>query len=1235
MRILAIRGRNLASLAGDFEVDFEADPLADAGIFAITGPTGAGKSTLLDAMCLALFDTLPRLTAAQGSARIETGQGDDLTTSDPRLILRHGTGEGFAEVDFIACDGGRYRARWSLQRARRQPGGRLQNRTHSFERLDTGERLGGTRTETLEAIQKVVGLTPDQFRRAVLLAQGDFDAFIRARPDERALLLERLTGSGIYARLGAAAYEKAAALRQQLQALEEQIAAQNGLDDAARAALEAEQAQALAEAAQLEQELAALGEARRWHTRRQELAGLQAQAEAELERARQAQAEAEARRQALARRQRAFELAHVWEELDQQRKAQAAAARRAEECAQAVEQAAADAARTAQALTEAEQALAATQAEEAALEPQIAQARQLDQRLAELERVQAQLEESRARHAQEAQAAEAQAQAADDALKQAEAERAAHAEWLEGHRHLARWEAQEAELIAQLEAHAGILARLAELEQEGARAAEASAKAQAGLAEAGVALEREGAQHQKAQTAMAQAREAAPGEEALSALMEQRGRLQALQGLHANWQAGLARAQEAAASHARLVGEVETAAQEMRAADAVHAEITAELPLLQGKLEEARRARHLAEAASGEHAALMREALTAGEPCPVCGSREHELSALEAYIGAQVEEARARVRALEAECENRKQELAGLAERLKQTGLRRKQAQAQAEAQAGAAEAARLEAEALGEQVASTAAGLGLEASAEDLAGRIEARLADAEDACRRAVEARKQAEAAQQAEAAARTRLEAARQTLHAAEEQARQASRQQEKLQETQTRLTEEQQRLAATLDRVLGAHLDWQGLAQAGAVVQAQINDWRGHDAACRAAEAALPALRQSLEDGRAAASAAQARLEVVRLQCAEAGGERERLQAERGELLSGAAVAEVTARLEAARQAAQDKCEAAKTGHSAALQAQSGARTRQQEVALRCEELEREVRQRSADLAARLQAAGLAEADVAAVATAGREALRQEAEALAALDEAVIRAQAAVVARRGDAQQHEATDPPALTDEELAQAVAGKTAARQAVQERLKALEFKLRRDDEVRAQTAALRAELERKRAQARPWLDLNEVIGDREGKRFRGYAQGLTLDRLLEHANARLAELAPRYALERGQGGDMMIQVIDYDMAGEVRGVHNLSGGERFLVSLALALGLAEMSTGRGLRIESLFIDEGFGALDSASLGQAISVLEQLHASGRRVGVISHVEEVKERIPVQVRVTPVARGRSEVNVTGI
>jgi prevent-host-death family protein len=169
------------------------------------------------------------------------------------------------------------------------------------------------------------------------------------------------------------------------------------------------------------------------------------------------------------------------------------------------------------------------------------------------------------------------------------------------------------------------------------------------------------------------------------------------------------------------------------------------------------------------------------------------------------------------------------------------------------------------------------------------------------------------------------------------------------------------------------------------------------------------------------------------------------------------------------------------------------------------------------------------------------------------------------------------------------------------ERRRAAELRLQMDDEVREQTSALRTELDRKAAEADVWLRLNDLIGDAKGANFRRFAQGLTLDRLLVHANARLADLKPRFTLDRVKGGDMLIQVIDNDMGGEVRGLHNLSGGERFLVSLALALGLAEMSTSGGVKIESLFIDEGFGALDPASLGQAVALLEQLHAPGRRV----------------------------------
>ena len=108
--------------------------------------------------------------------------------------------------------------------------------------------------------------------------------------------------------------------------------------------------------------------------------------------------------------------------------------------------------------------------------------------------------------------------------------------------------------------------------------------------------------------------------------------------------------------------------------------------------------------------------------------------------------------------------------------------------------------------------------------------------------------------------------------------------------------------------------------------------------------------------------------------------------------------------------------------------------------------------------------------------------------------------------------------------------------------------------------------------------------------------------------------------------------MIDHDMGDEVRGVHNLSGGEKFLVSLSLALALAGISSGQGIRVDSLFIDEGFGSLDNNCLNMAISALGALQATGRKVGVISHVDELKERIGVQVQVTPSGGGRSTVEV---
>ena len=140
MKILAIRGENIASLEGAFEIDFTQEPLSSAGIFAISGPTGAGKSTLLDTMCLALFGCTPRTEQArENKVRLQDVNDEQLAQSDPRFLLRRGTASGYAEVDFVAIDGHRFRARWAVARAREKENGRLKQAQLSLWDLEKGE----------------------------------------------------------------------------------------------------------------------------------------------------------------------------------------------------------------------------------------------------------------------------------------------------------------------------------------------------------------------------------------------------------------------------------------------------------------------------------------------------------------------------------------------------------------------------------------------------------------------------------------------------------------------------------------------------------------------------------------------------------------------------------------------------------------------------------------------------------------------------------------------------------------------------------------------------------------------------------------------------------------------------------------------------------------------------------------------------------------------------------------
>lgn len=176
-------------------------------------------------------------------------------------------------------------------------------------------------------------------------------------------------------------------------------------------------------------------------------------------------------------------------------------------------------------------------------------------------------------------------------------------------------------------------------------------------------------------------------------------------------------------------------------------------------------------------------------------------------------------------------------------------------------------------------------------------------------------------------------------------------------------------------------------------------------------------------------------------------------------------------------------------------------------------------------------------------------------------------------------------------------------------------------------------ELEKKKEAFKVWIKLNEMIGSSSGDKFAKFAQGITLEQLIYLANKHLQILSPRYELQRSSDSSKLleIEIIDGFQGDVVRPVSTLSGGESFIVSLSLALGLSSLASQK-ISIDSLFLDEGFGTLDSDSLELALNALNQLQSSGKMVGVISHVEALKERIPLQIKVEPKGDGTSLLNL---
>jgi exonuclease SbcC len=357
----------------------------------------------------------------------------------------------------------------------------------------------------------------------------------------------------------------------------------------------------------------------------------------------------------------------------------------------------------------------------------------------------------------------------------------------------------------------------------------------------------------------------------------------------------------------------------------------------------------------------------------------------------------------------------------------------------------------------------------------------------------------------------------------------------------------------------------------------------------------------------------------------------LREERASLLDGEDTKTHRTWFNEARKAAQDARDTARKKSADSTQASTGAAATAKAAATARAAALTALENAQANLDRSVAESGFEAEALSALFATSRTQVETLRAGLRRLADAVTAAGSTARARQADLDAVLEAGLPEATAPVLSAALEVLEAQTTARQERTGTLAGALLRDDETRANLAGLAAQTASAKAEMEVWQAVNAAVGSKSGDRFARIAQSITLDVLVDRANAHLSDLNPRYLLRRA--ADLALQVEDRDMGHEARATRSLSGGERFLVSLALALALSRMGNRGGLAA-TLFIDEGFGSLDAASLDLAIDALETLQSQGRQVGVISHVEAMKDRIPVRINVRKQGGGKSAVSVTG-
>ena len=1201
MKILKLAVNNLASIAGEHEIDFEQSPLSHAGLIAITGKTGAGKSTLLDAMCLALYNEIPRLRGATGSLK-DTG-GQDISIKDSKNILRRGSVNGYAQLEFQALDGKRYAARWDIKRARNKVDGNLKV-DRSVTCLDDQCVLTQRLSECTPLIEQLIGLSFEQFTRAVLLAQSEVGAFLKAKDSERADLLEYLTNSHIFSLVSQKAAEKNSEIKQQRSELENLIGHIEMLSEEELSVLHQQQTEQNLKLQTLIQSEKLLENERKWHLEQHKLyADVQAKKEVyevQLDAVNKLGSQQQLLQQLdhfQAIREQFVQYNRLLPQKQQLLKQQAEFEPHFESLKQQV-------AFEQQELSALEQQQHSYVQHIENIKPHLQAGLKLDHAIQTISEQYKKLStEQNAFEIQRLQPLQQQLAAQQTALQHAQTQQLQVSNLLTQTATLSVFDAEPHSIVQRLQdflsrqeqLHAQYPTQqhqqLTLLEQD---IADLHAQCQTfteryqNLS----ALEQKHISQQKTyQQQQQQLLQFDLVQQKLTQILQQQQQLTQLEQQLAQQQELLAPLQHSIQQDEHNIG------------------------IEQQQLEQLEKILQQQRLLHNQSVQELRLQLKPDEPCMVCGSEHHPFAennhelleqGLAQLQEKQLQQAKQQLLSLQKAQQNKQVQLGQFNATIEQLQQQITQSNVQMQQQNTALRHALTQ---LNVQIAEQAT-----------FEQISTQLSQQYNSLQQKIQQ-------QQAE----------EQQLQSDLKQWRSS---QQQLQQLQFILQQRQQlaQLLETVTHPLKIEIAHESSASWSVEILGQLQKRIEYLQQQKQIEMELEQKRQQLEKTQYQYDLEQQNFVALNNQLTELVEHGKTLRQQLADLTlqhagqSYRIAAEWRDVIDQQTQILSQKIAKQAQRFKEADNQLNQANLKRQDLITQLQQVSAQIEQTEHHT----QNWQLSQPHVTAVQIeqwlaidlATHQQIRHDINTQLQLLENAKTAWQLLEEQYRVHLQQQPEDSFEVLEQRLSELQLNKTL----LQDGINDIAAKLKINSNSQTTFAKYQTQIEKIKAEEYRWGRIYDLIGHKEGTKFQKIAQEYHLDILVEYANQQLQPLAPRYQLHR-IANSLSLAIIDLDMNNEVRPVLSLSGGETFLVSLALALAIANMAAG-SMKLESLFIDEGFGTLDPASLHMVMNALDHLQNQGRKVVLISHIQEMHERIPVQIQVQPVGAGASRIEIVG-